>query len=248
MFPYLSISQLSIGPVTVQTWGFFATLGFIAALWISLRAASRNNIEREIIWDVMIISLFGTIAGSRIFYFFSISNKSIDMLFNPHAGFSLLGGVVAAGTLSLIYLKIKKQDFRRVFDALTPGVAVSLIFVRTGCLLISDHAGRATAIPWGAHFFDGSVRHPVALYHIFFLLLILLIIFRLRSERLKDGLLFFYFCIFYAAFIFIADLFRCDDLPVCDVRFNYLTLTQWALLVFLFLSPFARRLFMSGKS
>lgn len=248
MSSYFQITQLSIGPVMVQTWGFFAALGFVAALWISLREANRKNIDREIIWDVMIISLLVTIVGSRIFYFLSASNKSIGMLFDLHAGFSLLGGAAAAGVLIFVYLKIKKQDFRRVFDTLTPGVAISLIFVRIGCLLISDHVGRVTTMPWGAYFFDGSVRHPVALYHIFFLLLILLIIFCLRSKRLKDGLLFFYFCIFYAAFIFIADLFRCDDLPVCDVRFDYLTLTQWALSAFLFLSPFAKRLFMSSKS
>jgi prolipoprotein diacylglyceryl transferase len=233
MLPYFSLSEINLGPIIIQIWGSFVAIGFILALIISLSEARRKQINEEIIWDMMIIALLGMIAGARIFYVIFSSEKNIFALLDPHSGFSLIGGVIVSGILALIYLKYRKQDIKKIFDVLTLGIIVALIFTRIGCFLVNDHIGKITTLPWGMEFIDGSIRHPVALYYIFFLIIIFLVISKIKIRKRKDGLLFLSFCASYAVFGFIADLSRCDDLNFCDAHFVGLTVTQWILLVFL---------------
>jgi len=230
MLSYFSFTEINLGALTLQVWGVFVALGFVAALAISLKEARKARLADETVWDVMIISLAGMIVGGRIFYFLSSPEKSVAVLTGVHGGFSLAGGVALTGVLSLLYLKNKKRDFKKVFDILTPGFVVALIFVRLGCFLIGDHIGKITTLPWGMEFADGTLRHPVASYEILFLIFLSGVIYELKSKRKRDGHIFLAFIASYAIFRFGADFLRCDDLSFCDARFYGLTLTQWVLL------------------
>lgn len=229
MLPYFSFTETNLGALTLQVWGLFVAFGFISALMISLKEARKINIDKEIIWDVMIITLLGMIAGGRIFYVLSNPEKNITALADTHSGFSLMGGILLAGALSLVYLKIKKQNLKKIADLLIPGFIVSLILVRVGCFLVNDHIGKITTLPWGMAFTDGTMRHPVALYEMLFLVFLSGVIYRLKSKQKRDGYIFLVFAATYAIFRFGADFLRCDDLSFCDLRFYGLTLTQWVL-------------------
>lgn len=242
MIPYFSITHISFGSIAIQVWGFFAAIGFVLALFLSLRRADERKADKEIIWDVMTIGLLGMIAGGRILYFFSYRGDNIDALLDTHGGFSVAGGAIAAAAMAYAYLKYKKQDMRKILDILTPGAAVALISVRIGCFLLDEHVGKITGLPWAMEFTDGSFRHPVALYHILFLIFILIITQRLEKIRMKDGMLFLDFCILYAFFSFFADFFRCVDLNICDPRFRGLTGSQWIMLTLLISYPGLRKI------
>ncbi|MDD3006428.1 MAG: prolipoprotein diacylglyceryl transferase [Candidatus Pacebacteria bacterium] len=229
MFPYLSLSSIVIGAITIQVWGFFVAVGVFAALTVSLKEAHKADISDEVIWDVIILAFLGMIVGGRIFYILSNPGKNLAVLIDVHGGFSFTGGAILAGTLSLFYLKSKKQDFRKVFDLLAPGFIVALISTRVGCFLISDHIGRITTLPWGMEFADGSFRHPVTLYEIIFLIFMLGAVYKLKAKPKRDGYIFMTFFIAYAVFRLGVDFLRCDDLSVCDVRFYGMTATQWVL-------------------
>lgn len=231
MLPYFTLTKISAGHLTLQVWGFFVALGFLWALSMSLRAARRNRLDEDVVWSVMILALLGMIVGGRIFYLISDPAAGPSAWLDTHRGFSLLGGAVLAGVTVLAYLRFRKQDYLRFFDLLTPGFIVALLWTRVGCLLVGDHVGRLTALPWGMLFADGSIRHPVALYEIGFLLLALLGTRLVPASNRTAGYLGSVFFLTYAAFRLVFDFLRCDDLGFCDPRPGGLTATQWLLLL-----------------
>jgi phosphatidylglycerol:prolipoprotein diacylglycerol transferase len=243
MIPYFAIRDIPLGSVTIQIWGLFVAVGFVAALIVSIFEARRKGVEEEIIWDVMTLALIGMIVGGRLAYFIISAQKNLAALADMHAGFSLVGGLALSALLGTIFLKYKKQNIRKVLDILVPGTVIALILTRVGCFLVGDHIGKITSLPWAMGFADGSFRHPVALYHIVFLLAIFFIIGRNRSKGNADGYIFYYFCVLYAALGFLADFSRCSDLSFCDAHFIGLTATQWILFAFLISLPWTKKYF-----
>ena len=217
-----------------------AFLGFLFALFFSIKEGKRNGIDEENIWDVMIFSLIGVIVGSRIFYVilnFREFNNLIDVLnvYN-NGGFSFLGGIIVASILIYIYSKIKKINIYKLADTLVFGTVVAITITRLGCFFIYDHPGKITNLPWGRLYIDGIARHPVALYHIIGGIIVLCLIQHFKKKHLKEGVLAILFLFFYSFLRFFLDFFRCSDLEICDSNYLSLTYTQWILLMII---PFA---------
>ncbi len=246
MIPYFTFTEINLGIITIQVWGLMASIGFLFALFLSLKEAERKNINKDDIWNVMILSLIGMIIGSKIFYIISNFSelKNLTEIFNLNWGFSFLGGASFAGILFFIYTKYKKINFWKLADTITPGAVAAIIIVRVGCFLIYDHLGKTTDLSWGRIYLDGTVRHPVILYHIISALVIFLVVCYLKKRHLKSGLLFLYFAICYLAFRFLTDFLRCSDLNICDTHYLDLTYTQWLILI---LMPFVIYLLINNK-
>ena len=235
MIPYFTFQEIDLGIITIQVWGLMAFLGFLLALFFSIKEGKINGIDEESIWDVMIFSLVGIIIGSRIFYVilnFGEFNDLIDV-FNIYnnGGFSFLGGIIAASILVYIYSRIKKINIYKLADTLVFGTIVAIITIRLGCFLIYDHLGSITNLPWGRLYVDGIARHPVALYHIISGIIILCLIQHFKKKHLKEGILVILFVFFYSFLRFFLDFMRCSDLEICDSRYLSLTYTQWVLLM-----------------
>lgn len=240
MIPYFTFQEIDLGIITIQVWGLMAFLGFLFALFFSIKEGKRNGIDEENIWDVMIFSLIGVIVGSRIFYVilnFREFNNLIDVLnvYN-NGGFSFLGGIIVASILIYIYSKIKKINIYKLADTLVFGTVVAITITRLGCLFIYDHPGKITNLPWGRLYIDGIARHPVALYHIIGGIIVLCLIQHFKKKHLKEGVLAILFLFFYSFLRFFLDFFRCSDLEICDSNYLSLTYTQWILLMII---PFA---------
>ena len=237
MIPYFTFTEIDLGFITIQVWGLMASIGFLLALFLSLREAERKNINKDDIWNIMILALIGMIVGSKIFYIISNFNEfeNIAEMFNLNWGFSFLGGASFAGILLFFYARYKGINFWKLADTITPGAIIAIIIIRIGCFLIYDHLGKITNLPWGRIYFDETIRHPVILYHIISSLAIFFVICYLKKRHLKNGLLFLYFAVYYLIFRFLTDFLRCSDLNICDTRYMNLTSTQWLILI---LMPF----------
>lgn len=234
MIPYVSIIEIDIGTVSIKVWGLFVALGVILALKMTLRRARRTDISEYMVWNLLTFSLFGMILGGRMWHFITAPEEGVS-LFGLDGGFSLAGGLAAAGIMSFAYLRSTKRDFLAVLDLLAPGAILALLMTRIGCFLVNDHVGRITALPWGMPFPDGSVRHPVALYEIIFLSMVYLLIRRKERGEKCDGVVSITFAMLYAIFRIFADSLRCSDMPSCDVRLGGLTASQWFFLASIFL-------------
>lgn len=239
MIPYFAFREIILSPMTIQVWGLTASLGFLVALFLSIKEAKKKNFNTEETWNIMILSLLGIIVGSKIFYviFHPDEFKNLEKIFVlPNGGFSLIGGIILATVAVFVYAKIKKINIWTLADISTPGIVVSIIIIRIGCFLVYDHVGRITSLPWGRMYVDQTIRHPVALYHLTSAIVIFLIICYLGKRRLKEGVLFLVFALCFLIFSFVIDFTRCYDLTLCDSRFGALTYTQWLML---FLLPLA---------
>ncbi|MCK5085129.1 prolipoprotein diacylglyceryl transferase, partial [Candidatus Parcubacteria bacterium] len=152
MIPYFSFSSIMIGPITIQVWGSFVSVGFLFALYLSLKEAKKNNFDQDHIWDVFVIILIGMILGSKvlniIFNFDKIENIK-DIFILSTGGFSFIGGISLSFIFLYIYTKFKKVNIYKIIDNLILGAAVALMMTRIGCFLIYDHIGKTTSILWG---------------------------------------------------------------------------------------------------
>ena len=236
MIPYFTFTQIQLGTITIQVWGLMVSLGFLFALFLSLREIKKQNIQnlsRENIWDIMIIALAGMVVGGRALYVvfnFGEFENLAEIFYLQNGGLSLIGGVAISAIVICAYAKIKKIDIWKLADVLIQGAIAAVIFARIGCFLIYDHIGKITNLPWGRLYIDETIRHPVILYHIISCIIILLIIRYFKSKRLKKGALFLVGVFCYLVFRFSLDFLRCSDLAICDSRYLNLTYTQWILL------------------
>ena len=234
MIPYFVFDKIILGDLTIYAWGLMASLGILLALLISLREANKKNVNKQIVWDLILIILLGGITGSRgayiLWHWNEFEENFIKIFFLWEGGLSSIGGIILAALLALWYVKRKKLNLWKTADLLTPGIISAVFFTRIGCFLIYDHVGRITNLPWGRLYFDGTIRHPVILYHIISCAIIFFIACYLKTKRLKNGILFLISVSCYIIFRFSLDFLRCSDLIICNSRFLYLTHTQWILI------------------
>lgn len=227
------VTEFGLGKLIFQVWGVCAALGFLVALAVTLRRARRRGMDEGLAWDLMLVLLFGMIVGGRLAYFCLAKDRGLGVLLDPHGGFVLMGGLVLSTCLAALYLGLrgKAGDLLSWADLLVPGALGALISVRLGCLLVGDHVGRVTALVWAVPYADGSLRHPVALYHMLALSILSVYVVRAERKERRQGGLFILAVLGYSALIFFVDFARCDDLLGCDPRFFGLTVTQGLLLV-----------------
>ncbi len=237
MLPYFSFKEISIGPITIQVWGLMISIGFLVALFWSLKEAEENKIDKNHIWDSMLIILAGVVVGSKIFYIISnqIEFSNFENIFAlASGGFSLIGGIIISAISVYFYAKIKKIDVWLLADILAPGLLLTLIFTRIGCFLVYDHIGGITSLPWAAEYIDQSARHPVSLYLLIGDIVIFFVTWYLRkrqAQKMNIGVNFLVLVLCFSVLRFLLDFTRCDDLEICDARYLSLTYTQWILLI-----------------
>jgi phosphatidylglycerol:prolipoprotein diacylglycerol transferase len=77
--------------------------------------------------------------------------------------------------VAVIYALRYRLPAGGTLDAIAPGLALAMALERLGAFLDGRHFGEPTSLPWGV-FLWGEVRHPVQLYEMAALLLILAIL------------------------------------------------------------------------
>ncbi|MDZ7720471.1 MAG: prolipoprotein diacylglyceryl transferase family protein [Balneolaceae bacterium] len=162
---YETLFEFSISgvPYSVSSYKFFGVAGGLYFLYKLLGILKQNDISRYHRWFISGIIGVSFIIGSRILYaaFFlerTLLDPSIIYKF-ALSNFSLFGGLY----LSLFTLwgisKWQQLPFLKTSDKLIPHVAVTLIFLRTGCFLNGCCYGKETDMPWGVVFPRDSFVH-----------------------------------------------------------------------------------------
>jgi len=231
MLPYFSFEKIVLGPMTFYVWGILASLAFIACLFVALKEAKRKNISRDKIISLSIIIIISAFLGARIFYIILFwdyfSSHLSDIFYFWKGGQVLYGGVFFAFLFGYFYIKKSKLSFLQVADIVALAVPLGIFIGRIGCVLINDHIGSLTNLPWAMEYLDKSLRHPVSIYLSLNGLILFFILWFLRKKITHRGILFSLFLLYYSATRFFLDFFRCNDLDVCDPHFYNLTISQW---------------------
>jgi len=125
----------------IKTYGFCMMVGFLSAVWMSMRRAERVKADADVVLDLGLLSLLFGVGGARAFYvihywqtqFADRPNKLIAVIDITEGGLEFLGGFLGAFFAITIYSLIKKISMRMYMDILAPGVMWGLAFGRLGC-------------------------------------------------------------------------------------------------------------------
>jgi phosphatidylglycerol:prolipoprotein diacylglycerol transferase len=216
-------------------------LGFFAGLWTAMRRGRRVGVAGEVITDVTLWLMVGSIVGARFVYVTTYWNEEFanqpfsEVFMVQHGGLVYYGGLIGAAIASVIYLHWKKLPTWKIADVLAPSIALGSVFGRIGCLLNGCCYGRACSLPWAITFPPGHETHPVGepgtpvhpteIYDGLLNLLLYLALAWMFRRRKFDGQIFVFYLIGYAICRFIVEFFR-GDYPPDHIHAGLLTSAQ----------------------
>lgn len=213
------------GSLPVRWYGVMMALGFFFGLWTATRRARRANVSPEIVADVTLWLMFGSIIGARFVYVTTYwkqeyAGRDLSAIFAVwEGGLVFYGGLIGAIVAGIIYLLWKKQPIWKIADILAPSVALGSVFGRIGCLMNGCCYGRVCNLPWAIvapekHVVDGvffyPLIHPVQIYDALLNLILYLTLAWWMSRKKFDGQIFAAYLMGYAVLRSIAEHFRGD--------------------------------------
>lgn len=143
MFPTL----VSLGPITISSFGFFLSGGFLFATFLAWRLARAWDLPEEKILDLCLLTFFGSLIGARVAFVLAdpfLFNDDFSKIFllTKYPGLNFWGGLLS-GTLTLFFFtkRIRKMEFWQVADLSSIGLLGGLILGQVGCLLGGCNVG-----------------------------------------------------------------------------------------------------------
>ncbi len=208
----------------IRWYGVMMALAFLAGLWTATRRARLANVSADIIADVTLWLMLGSIIGARIVYVTTYWKQEFangpfsEVFMIQHGGLVYYGGLIGAALAGLGYLTWKKHPAWKIADILAPSIALGSVFGRIGCLLNGCCYGRACDLPWAIHFpadheTHGLPVHPTEIYDGLLNLILYLFLAWLFRRRKFDGQIFAAYLIIYSIFRAISEYFRGDYPP-----------------------------------
>lgn len=175
MFPEL----LSIGFLTIYTYGVCVLVGFIASFYALQTTAKRHNLNLKFLYDHLFSLILVPLILSRIIHIVLnwklFRTNLIDGFYFWEGGFSLWVTVIGLIVITLFLTTRYNQSFNLWMDNISMAF---LLFLSCGMVgyAMSQHGlngvalGTPTTLPWGVSMntiyspFAGVAVHPVLLY------------------------------------------------------------------------------------
>lgn len=212
-----------LGPVPIGTHDVFVGLGVLAALAVFTIELRRRRIRDERLWVIVA----GGLAGGAIVARLGTWWQHLDLRQNAtlveqwlYGNRSILSGLVGAYVGVLLAKRL--TGYRdRTGDLFAPAVAIGMAIGRVGCLL-TELPGTPTSLPWGITLspdqaarlpgaVPGVALHPSFAYEIAFHALAFTAILWARGRLSEPGELFTGYVIGYAAFRFVVEFVRGNE-------------------------------------
>ena len=208
----------------VRWYGVMMAVAFFAGLWTATRRARLVNISGDVIADVTLWLMVGSIIGARFVYVTTYWKQEFangpfsEVFMVQHGGLVFYGGLIGAFVASVAYLYWKKLPVWKIADILAPSIALGSVFGRIGCLLNGCCYGRACSLPWAIRFpadheTHGQPVHPTEIYDALLNLILYLALAWLFRRKKFDGQIFALYLIGYAICRSIVEFFRGDYPP-----------------------------------
>lgn len=214
------IPEISIGPVTFQTFGLMFAIAFIVGGAIAARRFQELGKPGDWAYEAVFAALAGGLIGARLYWLIENANSGDDLFDTLFSGSGLtwygglIGGVVGVALWAKWrnYLNLKLADVAAV--PLLAGQAIG----RIGCQLSGDgDYGEPWDGPWAMGYPDGTVPtppgvtvHPTPVYETLILGLGAVILWRLR-DRFRFGILFALYLVWAGTMRFFIEFIRVNE-------------------------------------
>jgi phosphatidylglycerol:prolipoprotein diacylglycerol transferase len=235
---------ISIGGFFIPTYGTLVALGFLTALWITLRLARRAGLPSEPVTHLAIYCALGGLLGAKLamilfdFREYWDNPRSLVSLSTLQAAGVYQGGLVLAVVVAFVYMRRTHLPGLETSDVFAPGLAAGHAIGRIGCFAAGCCWGTECHLPWAVTFKNpeaynlvgvplGVPLHPTQLYESLAEALIFLFLY-LRSKRAHAaGEIIGLYLVLYSVARFVVEFFRFHEQGL----YFGLSLTQWISLV-----------------
>lgn len=238
---YDPLVRINLGPLTISPHGIFTAVGFFVGAWLLLHDTRRRGIPDDDIYSILTRAGIGALVGARVVYVLnhlSSYESPLEWFKVWEGGISLLGGI--AGALIAAAPEVRRRGLRffPLMDLAAPWLPLGIAIGRIGDLIIADHLGSPTDLPFGFRCPDvvdvgrtvgspcppGEVVHLTAAYDMLIAATVAGVLILLRGRSLKLGARTLLLAILYGAGRLAFDFLR------EDVRRLGLTGSQWTAL------------------
>lgn len=217
MFPYITISKITLGFITISVFNLLVILAVcIGFLIVWVRSSHLGFNKRTKIWLISSFIFVGFIVShifEIVFYNPKVLQRNPVDLLRFWGAMSSYGGIMG-GLLYVIiimkYLRLHRNIQLGFIDCIAFAFPFAWVFGRLGCALAHDHVGINTD-HWLAVQFPGGSRLDLGLIEFLYTLLIAILFVFLNFYRWPPGFFISSFCILYGPARFIMDNFRTGD-------------------------------------
>jgi phosphatidylglycerol:prolipoprotein diacylglycerol transferase len=153
------LPRIHIGPLAISPHGVGIALGFLVGAQLMVRRARKYGGPDEAdLWNAVFYGLIGAIVGARVGYVLGHvaqvtdhGNHLVGIFEVWQGGISLLGGIFGGILAGFPYVRRHRMGFWRTMDLVAPNLAIGIVIGRIGDLIIGDHLGKPTTMPFGWH-------------------------------------------------------------------------------------------------
>ena len=238
---YEPLVRIRLGPLAISPHGILTAIGFLVGARLLLRETRRLRVPDETMVSVLTRAGVGALIGARVVFVanhFSSFDSPLEWIQVWEGGISLLGGIAGALIAALPAVRRARLPFFGLMDLAAPWLVLGIAVGRVGDLIIADHLGDPTNLPFGFRCPDivdvgrtvgsrcppGEVVHLTAAYDLIVALVVFAVLVVGRRRPAPVGRQTLLLALLYGAGRFGFDFFR-DDL-----RRLGLTGSQWTAL------------------
>lgn len=230
--PTPTVSQISVGPLTIHAYALCIILGATVAIWLTNKRFVASGGKSETVSDLALWVIPGGVIGARVYhvitspeYFFGANGKIFDA-FKIWEGGLGIWGAIAGGALVAIWRYKDPLPFTYLMDAIAPALLIAQGIGRFGNWFNGELYGSPTDLPWALKLSDGATYHPTFLYEAICNFALAYILIR-WTGKFKSGNLFYLYVAGYCTYRFFIEGIRIDEAHT----FIGLRLNQWVSLV-----------------
>ncbi|WP_316794469.1 prolipoprotein diacylglyceryl transferase [Pedobacter frigoris] len=210
-------------------------------LYYFLKKGIADPISDENRLWIMLGAMLGALIGSRVIAVLedplALSNLSFDVLYQSK---TIVGGLLG-GLFGVELIKKVIGVNTASGDIYVIPIIVALFIGRIGCFSMGIDEpvyGVPTSFFMGMDLGDGIKRHPVALYEMIYMLLLLLLFYSIRKKQMLNGDRFKLFMVLYFLYRFLIEFIK----PYHPLFLNLSSIHWSALFIFLYYYKFINRI------
>ncbi len=231
---------ITIGHFYLPTYGVLVAIGFLVALWVVTRLATRAGLPSEPVTNLAIYCALAGLAGAKLFMFlfdfgqYWSGERRFFSLETLQAAGVYQGGLLLAFLMAILYMRRVHLPTLETLDVFAPGIAIGHAIGRLGCFAAGCCWGTSCSLPWAVTFTNPQAQdlvgvplnqplHPAQLYESFAEAVIFVFLYRRIQKAHAAGEIFGLYLVLYSAVRFLVEFVRHHEQPV----HWGLSLTQW---------------------